>query len=590
METKYYLPGLGGQAKIKDDDDSMYQSSPLLNTYSPRLFGAPPQLTHLNDMRLKSSNPNTGIPGPVGDFYLTDVLQDACVVNICVGKALFTGGMSSLGNVIRTAGQYAKAFADYDIFGNDGQSSVKNEAVRQSVENSNNIDAYNAAMGNDDGSIQTMSASDLQSYAQLQGYNSGLEESTTIARLDESSHNILQGLSYILNGSGALFAPLLTSLSVQQPFYTFESDWYSYINNVKMMINTAVIMLGLQKACVRIGDKYLPIGMDAKVRKDTDVWSNYRFITPTSGLGAVTQFDSQKGDSSQYVSFMVEPNGFNETYNNTIEESQLYSSVMNRGNSIGSEIAFITNSTINSVDDAVINLAQSGVEAANAVLSSMAGGVGRFTAAIAGSMARSYLGDHTIYPQVFTGHRSNESSISLTVKLSASSGDPYAYLTDILVPMFFALGLALPGMSRNNASAYTYPPIIQYTIPGQISSRLAMVESLTIAKNQDGKQVSKHGFPLSVTMTINIQDLQHTLFTSPMNEVSTMLNNAPMFDYIAACSGVDRYRVNGSARLVSRLALAASAASPQNIFHNIGDAMLTDFTSMANRLTGTSRF
>ena len=307
-------------------------------------------------------------------------------------------------------------------------------------------------------------------------------------------------------------------------------------------------------------------------------------------MGAVTQFDSQKGDSSQYVSFMVEPTGFNEIYNNTIEESQLYSSVMNRGNSIGSEIAFITNSTINSVDDAVINLAQSGVEAANAVLSSMAGGVGRFTAAIAGSMARSYLGDHTIYPQVFTGHRSNESSISLTVKLSASSGDPYAYLTDILVPMFFALGLALPGMSRNNASAYTYPPIIQYTIPGQISSRLAMVESLTIAKNQDGKQVSKHGFPLSVTMTINIRDLQHTLFTSPMNEVSTMLNNAPMFDYIAACSGVDRYRVNGSARLVSRLALAASAASPQNIFHNIGDAMLTDFTSMANRLTGTSRF
>ena len=160
MGTKYYLPGIGGQADV--DDSGMYQSSPLLNTYSPRLFGAPPQLTHLNDMRLKSSLSDSGIPGPVGDFYLTDVLQDACVVNICVGKALFTGGMSSLGNVIRTAGQYARAFADYDIFGNDGQSSVKNEGMRQSVENSNNIDAYNSAMGNDDGSIQTMSASELQ--------------------------------------------------------------------------------------------------------------------------------------------------------------------------------------------------------------------------------------------------------------------------------------------------------------------------------------------------------------------------------------------------------------------------------------------
>lgn len=584
MGTKYYLPGIGGQAEI-DGADSMYQSSPLLNTYSPRLFGAPPQLTHLNDMRLKSSLSGSGIPGPVGDFYLTDVLQDACIVNICVGKALFTGGMSSLGNVIRTAGQYAKAFADYDIFGNDGKR--VDTSVRQTVEAQTNIDAYNTAMGNDDGSIQTMSASELQ--ANGQSYDSGLDDSTTVARLNSESLSILENLSNIIDGAGgALYAPLLTSLSVQQPFYTFESDWYSYINNVKMMINTAVIMLGLQKACVRIGDKYLPIGMNVNVKKDTDVWSNYRFITPSSGLGTVTQFDTQKGDSSQYVSFMIEPTGFTESYNNTIEESQLYSSIMNRGNSIGSEIAFITNSTINSVDDAVINLAQSGVEAANSVLSSMAGGVGRFTASIAGSMARSYLGDHTIYPQVFTGHRSNDSSISLTIKLAASSGDPYSYLTDILVPMFFALGLVLPGMSRNNASAYTYPPIIQYTIPGQISSRLAMVESLTIAKNQDGKQVSKHGFPLSVTMTLNIKDLQHTLFTSPMNEISTMLNNAPMFDYIASCSGVDRYRVNGSARLVSRLALAASGV--KNTFHNIGDAMLTDFTSMANRLTGTSRF
>ena len=58
MGTKYYLPGLGGQIDDGSGLSGMYQASPLLNTYSPRLFGAPPQLTHLNDMRLKSSNPN----------------------------------------------------------------------------------------------------------------------------------------------------------------------------------------------------------------------------------------------------------------------------------------------------------------------------------------------------------------------------------------------------------------------------------------------------------------------------------------------------------------------------------------------------
>lgn len=579
MAMKYYLPGVGAQGNM---DSGMYQSAPLLNTYSPRLFGAPPQLTHLNDMRLKSSNPSqANVPGPVGDYYLDDVLMNASVINICVGKALFTGGMSSLGNIIRTAGQYAKAMSDYDIFDNNGNYS-KTETTLEQVNNFTTIDAYNKAMGEDTGEVVYSTAGELGT---LDG---SISDDTTVASLDESSKSILDSLSRVIDTSGALMAPLLTSLSVQQPFYTFDSDWFSYINNVKMMINTAVIMLGLQKACVRIGDYYLPIGMDAKVTKDTDVWSNYRYITPSSGLGTVTQFDKQNGDGSQYVSFMIEPGNLSENYQNTIQQSQLYAK-MTTGNSIGSEIAFITNSTPNSIDDSVINLASSSVDAANAVLSSLAGGVGRFTASIAGSMARSFLGENTIYPDIFTSHTSNEQSIQITIKLSCQ-GDPYSYLTDLLVPMFFALGMSIPAMSVNNASSYTFPPLIQYTIPGQISSRLAMVESLSFTKNEDGKQLSRYGFPTSLTIRMNIRDLQHTLMTSPMNKVSTMLNNSTMFDYIASCSGVDRYKINSSARLVSRLALAASAASPDAMFANIGNAIMTDFSSFSNRILGTSRF
>jgi hypothetical protein len=61
-----------------------------------------------------------------------------------------------------------------------------------------------------------------------------------------------------------------------------------------------------------------------------------------------------------------------------------------------------------------------------------------------------------------------------------------------------------------------------------------------------------------------------------------------MFDYIAQCAGVDKYRVNPAIRLVSRLALAASASN--NFFKNIGNAVLNDFTSWANRMMGTYRF
>ena len=52
--AKYILPGIGGQLNAKGE--SPEQTSPLLRYYSPRLFGAPPQLTNQCDMRIMSSD------------------------------------------------------------------------------------------------------------------------------------------------------------------------------------------------------------------------------------------------------------------------------------------------------------------------------------------------------------------------------------------------------------------------------------------------------------------------------------------------------------------------------------------------------
>lgn len=101
----YYLPGIGGE--VNTDEYGLFQSNPLLNSYSPRLFGAPHQLTHLNDMRLLSSKGDD--PGPVGDFYLEKILTNAEICNIVVGRAVFTGGMNGLVSGVRNLIQYASA-------------------------------------------------------------------------------------------------------------------------------------------------------------------------------------------------------------------------------------------------------------------------------------------------------------------------------------------------------------------------------------------------------------------------------------------------------------------------------------------------
>jgi hypothetical protein len=230
-------------------------------------------------------------------------------------------------------------------------------------------------------------------------------------------------------------AALLSSLLVSQPFYTFEPDWMTYINNVKMMINSAMVMLGLQAAYVRIGNKLMPIGNAATYLGDGDVWTMYRYITPSKKLNSHTSIDNMEGESSQYVSFMIDPAQESESYQNQVGESQIYTNVINKGNDLGTEIAFITNSSQSAVDDAVVQLAGGTVNAAEAIMGALSGGIGKFTAAVASGMAKSFTGDHTIYPEIFKQHLSN-SNFNIHVKLRASRGDPYTYLIDVLVPLF----------------------------------------------------------------------------------------------------------------------------------------------------------
>jgi len=66
-----------------------------------------------------------------------------------------------------------------------------------------------------------------------------------------------------------------------------------------------------------------------------------------------------------------------------------------------------------------------------------------------------------------------------------------------------------------------------------------------------------------------------------MNQPALFLNNHTMFDYIAQCCGVDKYRVNGSIRMVTKIALAASYT--RDAFMHIGTAVLNDVTSLVNK-------
>jgi hypothetical protein len=175
----------------------------------------------------------------------------------------------------------------------------------------------------------------------------------------------------------------------------------------------------------------------------------------------------------------------------------------------------------------------------------------------------------------------------MTIHLQASSGDPFTYLTEICVPLSFILSLVLPEMAKGSASAYSYPPVVQCNIPGLWGTRLGMVTQVDITKNPSGKDFSIHGYPLSVDVNITVADLQHILVSSPIDKPAMFLNNNVMFDYIAQAAGVDKYRINGSMRLITKLTLGIQACSPSGWFTNIGNALHTDINHFANKIKGT---
>ena len=578
MATTYILPGYAGQ--LSGDSSRAYeQKSPLYNLYSPRLFGAPPQLTNLCDMRLKSSLGEN--PGPVGDFYLDNILRHAQIANIIVGHAVFTGGQTSMKNIFRNVMQYAYAMHKYSIFDPDSENTgvSSRAAATAMMQQEYNIEDLAKELGGDGTTPQLVPSAD--------------DPSVYVTKIDDDSAagGILNNLEAafdmggLLGAGGVLMSSIRASVAMQQAFYTFEADWSSYINNVKMMIDTAVVMLGLQNASVRIGDTYHPIGTASK-DSEFDTWSSYRFISPTSedGIGSINGIDAQTGYTQQYVSFMINPASISESYSNSTGPSAIYSTVLQAGESVGSEIAFLTNTSKTSIDDTLIGLTGDVINAAERIMTTLTAGTGRFTAALAGGMARSFTGDHTIFPDIFKSHTST-SAMTFKVQLRANSGDPYAYLMDILVPMFHVLGMVLPKMSRSAASAYSYPPLIQLNIPGVWGTRLGMVTSVQVNKNPEGNDFSINGYPLAVDLDVTVTDLQHVLMTTGINKPTEFLNNNTMFDYIAQCAGVDKYRINGAIRIISKIALAADSGN--NRLYSIGEALLNDGISLVNRITGT---
>ena len=269
------------------------------------------------------------------------------------------------------------------------------------------------------------------------------------------------------------------------------------------------------------------------------------------------------------VQFMVEPTSFSETLSNETGKSLIEEALSGISEGLGSEIAFMTNASIDTtmagdimkfVGDKTSNVALS----LNDLASSVTGGFARnlFSGAIG-----SLKGQKMIYPEIYKRSAAN---IAYNFKLTLSTpyGDPYNYYMHIVVPLLHLVGLVAPRMLTSNTIAS--PFLVQAFIPGMCTCELGIISNLTITKNPRSNHVSVHGFPLTIDVDFSVQPLYRNISISPAHDPASFMFNETLNDYLANLAGlvpsIDTYALQQSAMFEN---LSQYFQSPEQWFSDV---------------------
>lgn len=237
------------------------------------------------------------------------------------------------------------------------------------------------------------------------------------------------------------------------------------------------------------------------------------------------------------VEFMVEPVSFSENITNTTSPSAIESAIDAVGGSIGSEVAFFTNSNVapDMIQNVMNFLGDTTQNAAMSLQNMMSGVTGGYITGLFSGALQSIKGQKMIYPEIY---KSTDTHMDYTFDMTLTTpyGDVYNYYMNIVVPLLHLIALAAPRMVTSNS--ITSPFLVQAYIPGMCTCNLGIISNMDITKNPTGKHVSVNGFPLTVKVRFTVKELYNSLAISPANNPVSFLYNETLNDYMANMAGL----------------------------------------------------
>ena len=494
------------------------EDTSYLKDYTNRLFGSPFQLLDSVDKRY------SGVNKHLGSEYLRNIILNSPVLHIKPGMPKYTGGM-------------------------DAESAIP-ELLKQVYMNASEagksagLDSVNALMS------QLAKATTFGAGGKLQKRMFGFVE---------DYHQYMSHVNYMCRSMAAFLmltapgdgqkspfpngAPSNKSATALEPFEKFKWENYRWLTSSKVLSPSE--KLGEMGSATVLGTLSTAIG--AEVEAIAGVMSGQSVSEAASeAMGKITAAAEKDmnssvadagADGANAVLFMVKPQSFEERFSNTAEDSLLERSIDGINESVGQELAFITNSTtdvgmVKGFAEFLGNATSSVGNFVNGLVEPVTGG---FAGNLFNGALGSLKGQKMIYPKIYK-RSSSEMNYSYEVTLATPYGDVYNYYKEIVVPLMHILALVSPRMITSNS--ISSPFLVQAFIPGMVTCQLGIISNLTITKNPEADRVSVHGYPLEIKVEFTIEELYNAMAISPANDPASFLFNETLNDYMANLGGL----------------------------------------------------
>lgn len=341
----------------------------------------------------------------------------------------------------------------------------------------------------------------------------------------DDKKNIIQEL---LSGGKGDDTQMDTILNGFGRYYSFEFDYAGYYKFVNPTMRVLAHFMN-------IGDRTITIG------NETGKLANINGMG--SGNGVFNWQNILNSSFRQYISaaeaipfYMDSETTITENFSNSTTESML-SQKMNGLSDMSRELSFLMGPNIANSAENLIQSSKEGIDSIINEFSGMFGTGANIFKTLTSDLATVASGGKLLFPEIWSDSDFSR-SYSINFKFRSPDADDLSIYLNCFAPVIHLVGLTAPHQLRNDANGYIGPYIVRGFCKGLFNVDMGIITDLSISRGKEDCW-NANGLPTCIDVSMTIKDLYSTMFISSEDNVSFMMNNTALLDYLASMAGMN---------------------------------------------------